>query len=192
MSSLSQPQPQPKHLQRKLPDVITAVSENETKSSEDIVNHIGEKAKGEEAVKKSEAVREETENKSEVFLCKSDIKGERSPVITPTTTVPAPQYAINKKQSGGVNHETQGTQSQILRQSSTLNLSLSEVNPAERRTVIVNDVVSNGDRNHNQPCNMNVILNTIALNGLDKVRLDQKVKLSILSYFLLHYLPFYI
>ena len=131
----------------------------------------------------------EIEKPSAKFL-PTDIKGERSPVITPTTTVPAPQYVINKKQSGGVNHETQGTQSQILRQSSTLNLSLSEVNPAERRTVIVNDVVSNGDRNHNQPCNMNVILNTIALNGLDKVRLDQKVKLSILSY--LHYHPFYI
>ena len=119
----------------------------------------------------------EIEKPTTKFLLQ-DIKGERSPVITPTTTAPPPQPVINMKQPSGVNHETQGTQSQTPRKSSMLNPSLSEVNLADRRPVILNNNVGNKDRNHNQPCNINVILNTIAVNGLDKVSLYNKPKVK--------------
>ena len=185
MSSLSQPQPQPKHLQRKLPDVITAVSENETKSSEDIVNHIGEKAKGEEAAKKSEAVREETENKSEVFLYKSDIKGERSCVISGGGVRSQHETILNNNKQ---NHPPQFKHKQI-----EFNIPAPVIKSNHKQHKILlpqtvppalpppkqfiqdqhqppnQTVISRATNNHLHSCSINIILNTIAANGLDKV-----------------------
>ena len=98
-------------------------------------------------------------------ICESDIKGERGPVITP-------KAAGNSDSSTDI-IKTKSSSTVQTSVNPCLRLPQRPLHyPAPGPNVIQNN---RSGVPHVIPCNINIILNTIALNGLDKVSLENVI-----------------
>ena len=158
-------------MNRKLPDVINNAANITTK---DVAVS--------EAVNQKVERGEENATAEEGFLSESDIKGERSCVIS--TGGVRHHHAIsdirlqlsnnnNNNQSVRVSKENSDGGLTRLQENSDLMLDSSySSNPSHPRLPRPQDIPEHLPKpslNHLQPCSINIILNTIAEYGLDKV-----------------------